>query len=135
MALPGGAGYLLFYAGSAFPSPLPPGDHTAHLNCTASDVPDSDSQMLAEGNRIGVAFAPSLDAPFTALPDPVLRTLLGHWDSTRVSNPAALVFAKRHDAAALPRQRRRPAPRQRHRRRARAALERPVRDPARGAAL
>ena len=38
VALPGGAGYLLFYAGSAFPSPLPPGNHTAHLNCTASDV-------------------------------------------------------------------------------------------------
>lgn len=93
VALPGGAGYLLFYAGSAFPSPLPPGNHTAHLNCTATDVPDSDSQMLAEGNRIGVAFAPSLDAPFTALPDPVLRTRPGHWDSTRVSNPAALVFA------------------------------------------
>jgi len=92
VTLPGGAGYLLFYTGAAFPDPLPPGNHTAHLNCTLGDVPDSDSEMLAEGQRIGVAFAPTLNGPFTALPDPILSTRPGHWDSRRVSNPAGLVL-------------------------------------------
>ena len=59
--------------------------------------PDPDSAVLAAGQRIGVAFAPSLGdgtAPvlWRRLPSPILSVRTFSWDSVRVCNPAPLVL-------------------------------------------
>ena len=97
VALPDGSGYLLYYTGAGMPlnrtkrSPY-------RLNCTKHDqLPDPESNnissVLADAQRIGVAFSPTLNPPnWTRMSAPILSTRPGKWDSLRVSNPAAHIF-------------------------------------------
>ena len=90
------------------------------LNCTDGDQPQPDSAKLANAQRIGVAYryGPSntccqrpivhllfnvnktspirnaTSSRYTLLDGgPILGTRPGKWDSTRVSNPAAVIYA------------------------------------------
>ena len=97
IALPNGTGYLLFYTGAAYPFPAPPGKHIGRLNCSAHDVePEPDRDLLAAGQRIGVAFAKSLSSTPIKWERPsglpILTTRPTKWDSIRVCNPAPLIF-------------------------------------------
>jgi len=80
VSLPDGKGFLLYYAGATY------ANDTA-LNCTDGDLPDTDHGPLGAAQRIGVAFAPTLDSPWQRLPDPILNPRVGKWDSVRVCNP------------------------------------------------
>lgn len=64
----------------------------AALNCSTKDQPQPDSAKLAGAQRIGVAYRPPGDSEWQRSAAPILSTRAGKWDSTRVSNPAALVY-------------------------------------------
>lgn len=80
-----GGGTLLFYTGAWIK-----GD--AALDCTDGDKPQPDSVKLGNAQRIGVAFRKKGETVWNRSAVPILSTRAGKWDSTRVSNPAALVF-------------------------------------------
>ena len=83
--LPNDKGYLLYYTGAAYAN-------QSSLNCSQGDQPDTAHGPLGAAQRIGVAFSPSLDAPWQRLPEPILRPRAGKWDSERVCNPAPLIL-------------------------------------------
>ena len=97
IALPNAAGFLLYYAGATYPEGTSHRSGPIHLNSEHDVSPDPDSAVLAAGQRIGVAFAPSLGdgtAPvlWRRLPSPILSVRTLSWDSVRVCNPAPLVL-------------------------------------------
>ena len=83
--LPDGSGTLLFYTGAWVKGDVA-------LNCSDGDKLQPDSGPLANAQRIGVAYRKQGETKWQRSASPILSTREGKWDSTRVSNPAGVVF-------------------------------------------
>ena len=83
--LPDGSGTLLFYTGAWVKGDVA-------LNCSDGDKLQPDSGPLANAQRIGVAYRKQGETTWQRSASPILSTREGKWDSTRVSNPAGIVF-------------------------------------------
>lgn len=79
-----GEKFLLYFIGSTYDFPVPPGDDIAALKLGKDSI--------YANIRIGLAIADKLTGPWQVMENPVLLTRPGKWDEVIVTNPAPCIL-------------------------------------------